>query len=194
MIWSTADAASADCLVLLVLSGRQLFSPTKRPTKKPANQTFSEETEFFGSINPCHCQNCQKPLMSVLAVWHGSKSDCKQVRTRYNQVMPATTGIRFGDLYNQSAQPRNAAFLCVSPLRASFYGWATVGRPSGRPVSLVAGSPTLSFACPPRLATGGGSSTTNQRGRIMRQIPARSEHHRPSFVSFAVPVHQAERA
>jgi len=106
-------------------------------------------------------------------------TSCIPGRIRYTRYVSETTDIGFGDLNNQSAQPRSAVFLCVPPLCASFNGWTLVGRPSGLPVSLVAGSPTPSCVRPPRLATSGGFYTPNRRGRNMRHISARSEQPKP---------------
>lgn len=69
-----------------------------------------------------------------------------------------------------SAQPRRAAFLCVSPSCASFYGRALVGEPNGSPGAYVTGLLTLPCARPPHLAVGRGL-ITHVRGRIMRQSP-----------------------
>jgi len=95
-------------------------------------------------------------------------------RRRYPEIVAETTATRFGDLTNRSAQPRRAAFLCVSPSRASFNGRAWAGRPSGLPVPSVAGSPTPPCARSPHLAMGSGL-TANRRGRIMRHAQARPE-------------------
>jgi hypothetical protein len=93
----------------------------------------------------------------------------------YTFHVAETKAAGFGDLSNRSAQPRRAAFLCVSPSCASFNGRALAGRPSGLPVPSVAGSPTPSCARSPHLAMGSGL-TANRRGRIMlRHIPARPE-------------------
>jgi len=86
----------------------------------------------------------------------------------YSEVAPQTTGAGFSSLTHVSAQPRRAVFLCVSPLRASFYGRAEVGKPSGLPGAYVTGLLTLPYACPPHLAVGRGF-TAHVRGRIMRQ-------------------------
>lgn len=85
-----------------------------------------------------------------------------------------TTVAGFGDLDHVSAQPRRAAFLCVTPSCASFNGRALVGRPSGLPGAYVTGSPTLPCARSPHLAMGCGL-TAHVRGRTMRHIPARPE-------------------
>src|SRR5471032_1926221 len=61
----------------------------------------------------------------------------------YSEVAPQTTGAGFSSLTHVSAQPRRAVFLCVSPLRASFYGRAEVGKPSGLPGAYVTGLLTL---------------------------------------------------
>lgn len=66
----------------------------------------------------------------------------------------------FSSLNNRSAQPRRAVFLCVSPLRTSFNGWALVGERSRSPVSSVAGLLTPPRARPPHLAVDGGPSQT----------------------------------
>lgn len=92
----------------------------------------------------------------------------------YPATVTETTATGFDSPNNRSAQPRKAAFLCVSPLRASFYGWALVGRASALPVPSVAGLSTLPCACPPRLTVGSGFNP-NRRGRTMRHIPARPE-------------------
>src|SRR5450830_531158 len=53
-----------------------------------------------------------------------------------------------GGLNNESAQPRNAAFLCAyASLRLQWA--AVVGKPQGLPVCFRAGPPTLSFAALP---------------------------------------------
>lgn len=105
------------------------------------------------------------PLKNTLQVVNGDA---------YTFSVAETTAAGFGDLSHASAQPRRAAFLCVSPLRASFNGRALVGRPSGLPGACVTGSPTLPCARPPRLATGSGL-TAHTRGRTMRHIYARPE-------------------
>ncbi|CAG4908331.1 ash family protein [Paraburkholderia saeva] len=102
---------------------------------------------------------------------------CKPVAIRYTQDVAETTAAGFGDLTNRSAQPRRAAFLCVSPSCASFNGRALAGRPSGLPVPSVAGSPTPPRARSPHLAMGRGL-TANRRGRTMRHIHSHPEQTR----------------
>lgn len=94
---------------------------------------------------------------------------------RYSELVAETAATGFGDLDHVSAQPRHAVFLCAMPCRASFYGWAWAGRPSGLPGAYVTGSPTSPCARPPHLAMGSGI-TAHVRGRSMKHhAPVRSE-------------------
>lgn len=93
---------------------------------------------------------------------------------QYAGCVAETTATGFDSPTYRSAQPRRAAFLCVSPVRASFNGRALVGESSDSPGSSVTGLSTLPCARPPRLTVGSGL-TANRRGRTMRQVPARPE-------------------
>lgn len=86
----------------------------------------------------------------------------------YTQAIAETTAIWFDSRDHVSAQPRRAAFLCVSPSCASFYGRALVGEPNGSPGAYVTGLSTLPCARSPHLTVGRGF-VTHVRGRIMRQ-------------------------
>ncbi|WP_204375696.1 hypothetical protein, partial [Burkholderia pseudomallei] len=67
------------------------------------------------------------------------------------------------------AQPRRAAFLCVPPSRAFFYGRALVGTAFAVPVSSVAGVPTLPMCPPTPVWNRDAGLNVNRRGRTMRQ-------------------------
>jgi len=67
----------------------------------------------------------------------------------------------FGDLNNESAQRRNAVFLCAYAV-ACLLRAAVVGIPSGMPVCFRAGSPTLLSAAHP--FGDGGRFNRNERG------------------------------
>lgn len=86
----------------------------------------------------------------------------------YTQAIAETAATRFDSRNHTSAQPRLAAFLCVSPSCASFYGRALAGEPNGSPGACVTGLSTLLCARSPHLTVGSGL-TAHTRGRIMRQ-------------------------
>ncbi|VVE16557.1 hypothetical protein PHO31112_02903 [Pandoraea horticolens] len=92
----------------------------------------------------------------------------------YPATVTETTVTGFGSPNYVSAQPRKAAFLCVSPSRASINGRALVGRASALPGAYVTGLPTSPCARPPHLEVGSGL-TAYVRGRTMRHIPAHPE-------------------
>lgn len=60
----------------------------------------------------------------------------------YTEFAPDTAGAGFGDPIKIGAKVALAAFF-VSLRLASVYGRAGAGRPSGLPVAILAGSPTL---------------------------------------------------
>ncbi|SAK42979.1 hypothetical protein AWB76_00491 [Caballeronia temeraria] len=76
---------------------------------------------------------------------------------------------------NTSAQPRNAVFLCATPLFVPVNGRAVAGEPSGSPVPCVPGTPTPPCARPPQLALGSGFSTRTQEATMRANDSARSE-------------------
>ena len=104
---------------------------------------------------------------------------CIPDRFRYTRNVSETTDAGFSSLNNRSAQPRRAVFLCVSPLRASFYGWAWVGASSDAPVPSVAGLLTPPCARPPHLAVDGGPSIKPKEPAMRASAPARSEQPKP---------------
>ena len=100
---------------------------------------------------------------------------------QYPASVDETASTGFGSLIHVSAQPRRAAFLCVSPLRAFFNGWALVGTASAVPGAYVTGLPTLPCARPPHLEVGSGI-TAYVRGRTMRQSYLTPTGQNPSLI------------
>lgn len=104
----------------------------------------------------------------------------------YSGFIAETTAIRFGDLLLKADDDRHpAVFFRLYTMHTSSL-WAGDGGDTreGMPDALSAGSPTLSFARPPRLATEGGSNT---QGSIMpasttpASSPAKPDYRAPSF-------------
>ena len=102
-------------------------------------------------------------------------------RAQYPASVDETASAGFSSPTHVSAQPRRAAFLCVSPLRASFNGRALVGEPSGSPGAYVTGLLTPPCARSPHLAVGSGL-TAHVRGRTMRQSCLAPTGHNPSLI------------
>lgn len=134
--------------------------------------------EFLNTAPPHSAKSAKRPLLSLLSLTPGAlfeKMHLRSVNPRaYTFSVSETTDARFDSLNHVSAQPRRAAFLCVSPQCASFYGRALVGKPSGLPGAYVTGLSTLPCARSPHLTVGRGLNT-HVRGRNMRHIPARPE-------------------
>lgn len=74
----------------------------------------------------------------------------------YTGFAAETAAARFGDLKSHRRTDACMAFFYVRTHLRAFYGRAIAGIPSGMPVSVVTGSPTLLSARPPHLAMGSG--------------------------------------
>lgn len=102
-------------------------------------------------------------------VRRGASRFASSCDARYPVRVAETAASGRGTPSNRSAQPRRAAFLCVPPLRAFFYGWALVGTASAVPVPSVAGVPTLPMCPPTPVWNRDAGLNVNRRGRTMRQ-------------------------
>ncbi|WP_246174338.1 ash family protein [Pandoraea terrigena] len=89
----------------------------------------------------------------------------------YSWAVAETTVTEIGVSNNKGGQPPIAAFFSsVMPLRAPINGRALAGASSDAPVSFVAGTPTLSCARPPRLASDGGPLFQTKEAAMPRAL------------------------
>lgn len=95
----------------------------------------------------------------------------------YTGCAAAPTAARFGDLRSHRRTDASLAFFYVCMHLHVSYGRAIAGIPSGMPVSVVAGSPTLLSACPPHLAMGSGFIPHTEAA--MANHPPRTSAHVP---------------
>lgn len=75
---------------------------------------------------------------------------------RHNGFAAKTNAAWFGDQNNSRRTTATRRYFYVHTLLRAFFGRAIAGIPSGMPVSLGTGSPTLLSARPPHLAMRGG--------------------------------------
>lgn len=107
---------------------------------------------------------------------------CKRLRPRYTGGVPETAGNWIGvqNVHRRTTAARRYFFVRLSLLASN--GRALAGVRSRTPVSDDAGTPTLSCARPPRLASGRGYRTAVIGGRIMRHTLARPEQTRTRHI------------
>jgi hypothetical protein len=75
---------------------------------------------------------------------------------RHNWLAAQTNAAGFGDLKSLRRTTAPRRYFYVHSLLHTLFGRAIAGIPSGMPVSVVTGSPTLLSARPPHLAMSGG--------------------------------------